>query len=231
MKLYSYVLARDYGFAPNPFSGWCSLATCKPKVRKGASLGDWIIATGAKTKYNLAGHLMYAMRVDEAIDFTSYWNDARFLAKRPVLNGSLKQLYGDNIYEKRRGRWSQADSHHSYEGGKRNLRNIARDTSVDRVLLSQTFVYFGSEAPVIPKRFRPYRTTGEDLCCSGQGHRVLSAEIARALETWLRQRDEWGLQGMPLEFRNHARIHANDESIVASAAREKRSLNTRTLKR
>src|SRR5712671_5339411 len=35
MRLYSYVVARDFGFAPNPFFGVCTLATCKPDIRKG----------------------------------------------------------------------------------------------------------------------------------------------------------------------------------------------------
>ena len=35
-KGYSYIVARDFGFAPNPFNGVLTLATCKPIVRKGA---------------------------------------------------------------------------------------------------------------------------------------------------------------------------------------------------
>ena len=51
MKLFSYVVARDYGFAPNPFFSTCTLATCKPKIRRTASVGDWIIGTGSKKKW------------------------------------------------------------------------------------------------------------------------------------------------------------------------------------
>ena len=29
-RLYSYVLRKDTGFAPNPYSGYCTLACCKP---------------------------------------------------------------------------------------------------------------------------------------------------------------------------------------------------------
>lgn len=205
MKLFSYVVARDYGFAPNPFYGWCTLATCKPKIRAKASVGDWVIGTGAKIRYNLVGHLIFAMRVEETCDFDTYWSDPRFLAKRPVLNGSLKQLYGDNIYHREGGRWKQEDSHHSHAGGQVNRDNVARDTSANRVLLSRRFVYFGENAPAIPKRFRPYKATGEEICSPGQGHRVLSTRLAQAFETWLEQLGKWGLQGMPLEFKNHKR--------------------------
>jgi hypothetical protein len=203
MRLFSYIVARDYGFAPNPFHGYCTLATCKPKIRAGAAIGDWVVRTGAKTKYDLAGHLIYAMKVGEILDFDAYWNAPRFFCKQPVLNGSLKVIYGDNIYHRNGRRWEQANSHHSLEDGRRNPKNIARDTSVNRLLIARKFVYFGSAAPVIPGRFRPYRPTGEDACCPGQGHRVMSHQLATALETWLEGLDKWGVHGMPLEFGSH----------------------------
>jgi hypothetical protein len=206
MELLSYVLARDYGFAPNPFFGYCTLATCKPRIRQHASIGDWVIGTGAKTRYNLQGHLMFAMKVGEEMDFDSYWSDPRFLCKRPALNGSLKQLYGDNIYHQRGGRWIQIDSHHSLDTGRPNRRNVNRDTSVNRLLISQKFVYYGTEAPLIPDCFRPYKHTGEDICCPGQGYRRLSPQLAMLFENWLDDRGEWGVQGMPLEFSSHKRI-------------------------
>ena len=33
MSLFSYVVARDTGFAPNPSGGYCTLANCKFKKR------------------------------------------------------------------------------------------------------------------------------------------------------------------------------------------------------
>jgi len=204
MKLFSYIVARDYGFAPNPFHGYCTLATCKPKIRAAAAVGDWVVGTGAKTKYALTGRLIYAMKVGETLDFDTYWKDPRFLCKWPVLNGSLKLVYGDNIYHREGRRWAQADSHHSLENGRPNPRNIARDTSVNRLLIATKFVYWGSVAPMIPKRFRPYRPTSEDICCSGQGHRIMSQKFATAFEAWLESVAKWGVQGLPLEFSSHA---------------------------
>ena len=86
MELLSYIVARDFGFAPNPFYGYCTLATCKPKVRQYSSIGDWVVGTGAKTKYNLCGYLIFAMKIDTEMDFDSYWNDPRFLCKQPKLS-------------------------------------------------------------------------------------------------------------------------------------------------
>lgn len=203
MKLYSYILARDFGFAPNPFYGWCTLATCKSLYRLKAEIGDWIIGTGAKTNYNFAGRLMYAMCVEEACDFDTYWNDPRFAAKKPVLSGSLKQLYGDNIYHKEHGTWKQEDSHHSLDNGMPNVKNLAKDTKVDRVLLSKKFVYFGDSAPNIPGIFRPFGQTKEEICAKGQEPKILSESLALAFESWLNKFGKWGIHGLPLEFRKH----------------------------
>lgn len=206
MKLLTYIVARDFGFAPNPFYGYCTLATCKPQIRSSASISDWVVGTGAKGGYNLVGYLIYAMKVDEVMDFDSYWNDRRFLSKRPSMNGSLKQLYGDNIYHQLDGQWIQADSHHSLDNGQPNTNNINRDTRVNRLLISRKFVYYGNAAPLIPEDFRSYQPTDEDLCCPRQGHRARSHEFATAFESWLDNRGEWGVQGMPLEFNAHNRI-------------------------
>ena len=68
MKLYSYVVARDFGFAPNPFYGFCTLGTCKPKIRRSAKVGDWIVGTGSKTRRR-ARHIVFVMRVTEVKPF------------------------------------------------------------------------------------------------------------------------------------------------------------------
>ena len=99
-SLYSYVVAFDSGFAPNPFYGHCTLATCKPKIRRTAQIGDWIIGTGSgNKKVKRGGYLVHAMQVTEILTTNEYWNDARFQNKKPNLNGGWKRASGDNIYE------------------------------------------------------------------------------------------------------------------------------------
>jgi hypothetical protein len=73
-KLFSYVVDHDYGFAPSPFGGFCTLAKCKYGSRKRnivemARKGDWIAGTGGADLRKSAGHgtLIYAMRVDEIV--------------------------------------------------------------------------------------------------------------------------------------------------------------------
>lgn len=204
MKLYSYVVARDFGFAPNPFFGVCTLATCKPRIRKHAAVGDWVIGTGAKVRYGYSGRLIYAMQVNEVLDFDAYWNDARFLHKRPNLKGSLAMLYGDNIYHRVGTRWIQSDSHHSLEKGRLNKANLEWDMSVDRVLIGHKFVYWGRSAPMIPTEFRLFGEKREDIC-AGRGHRVFRNELPEAFVAWLEKEGMWGVQGEPLEFAKHSR--------------------------
>ena len=40
MRLFTYVIVSDSGFAPNPYWGYCTLATCKPVIRRVAKADD-----------------------------------------------------------------------------------------------------------------------------------------------------------------------------------------------
>lgn len=40
--LHCYKMVWDTEFAPNPHHGVLTLATCKPRIRKYAEVGDWI---------------------------------------------------------------------------------------------------------------------------------------------------------------------------------------------
>ena len=153
MRLFSYVVARDYGFAPNPFYGYCTIATCKQKIRRIASEGDWVLGTGSKSRQR-ADRVVFAMRITDTLDFDDYWSDPRFLSKRPNLQGSRKQAFGDNIYHRvsDSSRWLQENSHHSYSDGTANPHNIEQDTSADRVLISNDFAYWGGSGPELPPR-------------------------------------------------------------------------------
>ena len=194
--LFSYIVARDYGFAPNPFFGFCTLATCKPRIRERARIGDWIFGTGSKTK-GRTGNLVYAMRVTEAMSFEEYWDDPRFRRKRPDMCSSKKMAFGDNIYfrESETGKWCQLDSHHSYVDGTRNDHNVVNDTQVNRVLVSDEFVYLGGSGPVVPE-FR-----GESVCHRTQGHRCRFAfDVSDQAIAWIRGLNESGYSATPLEW-------------------------------
>ena len=196
-KLHSYVVARDYGFAPNPFYGFCTLATCKPDMRKSAAVGDWIVGTGSKSKAR-DGRLMYAMRVSEILSFERYWEDSRFRQKRPNLHGSMKQAFGDNIYHRdpNTGQWRQMDSHHSLINGEYNQANIDRDTKANKVLISDDFVYWGGDGPEIPE-FRGY-----SICKKGMGHKAnFPDEVIQEFIDWVRNLGIVGYSGTPLDWK------------------------------
>ena len=146
--LYSYPITRDYGFAPNPFHGVCTLATCKPRIRKAAKVGDWVMGVGGSNLKLVKKKCIFLMKVTEKISFQEYWDDSRFSLKKPSRNGSRVQMLGDNIYHQDVfGKWIQEDSHHSNPDGTPNLINLERDAaSTDQILLSDYFLYFGSKA-------------------------------------------------------------------------------------
>lgn len=146
--LYAYAITRDFGFAPNPFHGLCTLATCKPDIRKSAKVGDWIMGVGGSTLRHVKRKCILLMKVSERMTFQQYWDDERFSLKKPVRNGSRVQMLGDNIYHKdENGDWIQEDSHHSNPDGAPNPVNLNRDTGkTDQMLVSNYFLYFGNQA-------------------------------------------------------------------------------------
>lgn len=145
--LYAYIITRDFGFAPNPFHGHCTLATCKPGIRKSAKVGDWILGVGGANLEQVKHKCILLMKVTEKISFNNYWRDSRFSIKKPARNGSHVQMLGDNIYHQDdNNQWIQEDSHHSNADGSFNMTNLERDTSADQVLISEHFYYFGDKA-------------------------------------------------------------------------------------
>jgi hypothetical protein len=94
---------------------------------------------------------IFIMKVTEKIDFNQYWCDERFSLKRAVRNGSRLQVLGDNIYHfDSEGGWIQENSHHSNHDGSMNVENLLRDTGrCDKVLVSEYYCYFGSDARAI----------------------------------------------------------------------------------
>ena len=65
MKHFTYKIDHDFGLAPNPFWGYCTLAICKSSIRRNRNLniGSWVFGTGSVKLKNLH-KLIYAMRVD-----------------------------------------------------------------------------------------------------------------------------------------------------------------------
>ena len=200
MKFYSYVIPRDFGFAPNPYFGYCTLATCKQGIRKSAQIGDWIGAFGA-ARMTVREKLVALMLVEEILTFDEYWEDSRFVNKRPVFNKSVMFMYGDNIYHHLCDEWTQEPSHHSEQDGTINQLNLNRDTQADRVLIAKEFYYFGSNAIEVPLEF-------DTLIWRYIGYKICKDEIlvGNFIE-YIRQNFDRGIHGSPYSRENGKFIH------------------------
>ncbi len=184
--LYSYIVATDRGFAPNPFFGYCTLACCKPQIRRRAQAGDYIVGIGPKKSGN---HVVYVMRVSEKLSFEEYWRDSRFLLKRPNGVDEWPRSLGDNIYHRSDdGHWIQEES--LCHGG----RDIRRDVRGGYVLIGDEFVYWGGEGPPLPPELTSLVT--------GRAFKSASnSALIPAFEDWRREqlRRQRGQVGAPTD--------------------------------
>ena len=192
MSLYTYVVKQDLGFAPNPYHGFCTLAVCMTRIRAGAKEGDWVLGTGSARKgIRRGGYAVYAMRVTEILRFDQYWNDKRFRKKRPDIDGSSKEACGDNFYfrDEVADKWCQIPAYHSNQ--------MKKDTAVNRVLISNDFIYWGGSGPLVPDFY------SDDIVHSKSGHssKRFTPEVIKAFVRWIQgiqSSGETGLCGKPL---------------------------------
>ena len=208
-----YVVDRDFGFAPNPFHGCCTLATCMPRIRAKAQVDDWVVGMGG-SRLKATGRCVYAMRVTETLSFDEYWVSEAYFDKRPVRNGSSAMMVGDNIYH--RGQpsdpWQQLDSHHSKPGGTPNPINIKKDTSTNRVLVSRDYFYFGKAAPAVAPGL--LKALGYK---NGIGHRVFDVSKCSTFLQWLFTDCKAArniLAGDPFDFEQSAKRYSGKGSSV-----------------
>lgn len=166
-RLFTYTIPIDDGAAPNPFFGMCSLAICKPGIRRVAKAGDWVAGLGSKNapSGDLSGHLVYAMRVQEVLSLREYDFYARERWPHRIPNmqsNALQDRLGDCIYDFSRGEPTQRSGVHG-EG------NVATDLGGENVLISEDFYYFGRQAKKLPEHLK-------SVCHQTQGHRSNSNE-------------------------------------------------------
>jgi hypothetical protein len=160
-RLYSYVLRYDDGAAPNPFHGICTLVICKPRIRLGAEVGDWIAGTGSAQSPlgDKRGWLIYAMKVTQKMSMAEYdvWARTACRGKLPAPDSSeLALRCGDAIYDFTGKRVRQRWSVHG-------PGNQSNDLSGHYALLSEHFYYFGREPIKLPANLEPicHPTSGE----------------------------------------------------------------------
>ena len=165
--LYCYTMTHDTGFAPNPYHGVLTLATCKPLIRKYAKVDNWISGWTGNAVHDKqgeidrkgAGRLVYLAQVSEVLSFQQYWE--KYPIKRPLelcnensiskkgcgcsVKGNIISDHndcGDNIYkpdEKDPSGFIQLKNRHH---GKEQQEH---DLSGENVLICKDFYYFGVE--------------------------------------------------------------------------------------
>ena len=187
MKLYSYCIPVDDGAAPNPYWGVCTLTICKPDIRRTASIGDWVIGTGAK---NVKGHgdlsnkLVYAMLVTNKMTLKEYdqYCKQHLPEKMPdITDPDHRKRLGDCIYDYSSGKAVQRPGVH-------NDDNKAKDLSGEYALLSKHFYYFGDQVIDIPIHLR-------HIIFDRQGCKRVSDEDISKLERYLARRYNYGQLG------------------------------------
>ncbi len=164
--LYSYVVKHDYGAAPNPFWGVCSLVICKPQIRRSATDGDWIVGTGSASSPlgDIRDHLIFAMKVTRKMpmgDYDAYCRD-QLPGKIPEWRSrDPRRRVGDAIYDFSVRPPRLRPSVHSE-------RNRERDLGGLYALLSEHFFYFGSQPiPLLPQLH---------AMIAGRGHKSVANE-------------------------------------------------------
>lgn len=208
--LYSYVVSSDSGFAPNPFFGVCTLACCKPAIRR--AIGGRLLRQSGRADIaalrqadpgyvraqniwvvGLAGvglsgrprrSVVFVMQVTDVLDFESYFAEypQKRPARRPPATPADWAWHGDAIYTGNDPATARqlAPSAH-YNGEAEDEGNKWRDLGGRYVLVSDHFVYFGPDAPYLPIEEKLHR---------GRGHRSNhSPEAIAELEALLN--GEW----------------------------------------
>ena len=182
-RLYTYCIPYDDGAAPNPFWGICTLAICKPAIRRTAKIGDWIVGTGSRRSRigDISKKVVYIMRVTHKMSMAEYdvWTHRHCAKKIPVWKtGDLRRKVGDSIYD-------FSASVTQQRRGVHDKGNIPIDLGGKNVLLSKHFYYFGDSPIELPMNLLPivHRT---------QGHRVrLNQPYITVFEKWV---DSLGLK-------------------------------------
>ncbi len=152
MTVYSYCLRHDDGAAPNPYWGVCTLAICKPAIRRTASVGDWVVGLGSKRSPcgDISSKLVYAMHVTQVLTMKEYDLYCRKSLGKKIpdsQSSDFRKRMGDCIYDFRGPRPRLRASVHG-------AGNRKTDLSGRNVLLSDYFYYFGNKPVELPDDLR-----------------------------------------------------------------------------
>ena len=147
MKLYSYVVARDYRVRSEPVLTVLHARDVQAQIRAQCHYRRLGRGHRREDPLRAEGRLIYAMQVAKSSTSTRTGMTPRFLCKRTVLNGSLSSYTAttSTIASVAAGFRRIRTTASKMEG--QITKNIAHDTSVNRLLVATKFVYWGRAAP------------------------------------------------------------------------------------
>jgi hypothetical protein len=175
LRLFSYKMTHDTGFAPNPFWGVLTLATCKPGIRRTKKEGDWIAGF---TSQELCGdtvgaeRLVFLMQATKPLSIAEYFRSKAYQAKIPKPNSSRAvERTGDNIYRPIKALprsfrdFEQLRNPHHWDGNASCTKTAGgtkqHDLSGLFVIPAVRYVYLGRNALQIPGPVRPEVPKGQ----------------------------------------------------------------------
>lgn len=188
LRLFSYKMNADTGFAPNPFFGVLTLATCKPQIRKSKREGDWIAGFTSKELCNDPvgeERLIYLMQVSRKVPLAQYFHDKEFACKIPRPNAhQALEMAGDNIYRPLCGDAIEPDDFEQIRNANHwdkvtngpDDYSLRHDVGGGHILVAEKYAYFGGDPLFIPAEIRPQIPRGQ----SAQGYRTHDPIRARA---------------------------------------------------
>ena len=208
--LYSYCIPIDDGAAPNPYWDTCTLAICKPVIRRVANIGDWIVGLGSKNSPigDIHNKIVYIMKISNKLTFAQYdeFCKTNLTKKIPVITNEDPIYHlGDCIYD-----FSKYPNVEQRKGVHKE-GNQPIDLGGKYVLLSDHFYYFGDKPYSLPKKFYA-------IIKDGQGHKsTFNDPYVLDFIAWL---EKTNLQPNTLYGRPQIKIDLNkDREIVCKCAK------------
>jgi len=215
MRLFTYKMTHDTGFAPNPFHGVLTLATCKPGIRRTKKPQDWVAGFSSKSlRSNSIPYgvdiaddaLLWVGRVSEVLPINQYFEENRFVEKIPDVNsGDPIKCVGDNIYKPlSSGDFEQLESEHG-----ENLKN--HDLGGKNVLVFNEFYYMGRAGRPLPSEIQIHNPRVHDRGAPA-GNKTGDDHQIKKLIAWVKgQYRQCGLIDMPCML-NVDRVEYPDSS-------------------
>ena len=190
-RIWRYVLVYDGGGAPCIDGGVLTLCTCKPRIRSGAEVEDWVI--GFMPKRVGIGRVAWAGCVHEVLSLGDYGE--RYPARR------------DAIY--RRVGWhadGREDLRHCGGPYHNSAKAMATDVRGRCALVFDPFWYWGGDAPEVPPELANLAHY-----YVGQSTKGSTAEAINQLRGWL--------SGWPPGIHGTPRVAVTKRHVRASACR------------